>query len=514
MECKICSSGTMIRPEGKNYSTCDVCGASVIHYVPQPHQREFHEDKHVFKAIFGAYGSGKTTTGVIELIRHILSVPDGLSAMLAPTMQMLKETSYSEFMKYMPNTMIVKEFKTKGNEHIIFKNGHKLLLLPSNNADKIRSLNLTAFYLEEASNAKYEVYTELTARTRNKKAIFYEFTPEGKPIRDEKGRQVVKKNKLLGIICSNPDVGWIRTEILHLSNKIYSPKSDGTVYAIDPNANPFLSTHLHSSYQNKYLDPDFQTRIGRGKPDWWVKRYIYGSFEYSEGLVYPMFSDNIVDPFPIPPTWKRMFGVDFGLRDPTVMLGAAIDPDDGVVYIYDEHYKAEEPVSYHAKKMLEMVNKVPHGMINGQIVADPKGQNRSGRDLRSYFNHYSEYGLWFKGGINAIDSGVMKVYTYLALGKLKIMSNCINTIKEGREYKYKETNLTNEKNRGEKPHDANNHAMDSLRYIINELPDDPENVVTDVYSKPSTGPTYNPNKFFPKALQEDDIELEDWYTNF
>lgn len=514
MKCKVCSSGEMVRKEGKNYSVCNVCNAAEIHYVPQPHQAEFHSDNHIFKAIFGAYGSGKTTTATIELIRHALSVRDGLSAMLAPTMQMLKETSYAELMKYLPHTFVEHEIKTKGSEAIILKNGHKILLLPSNSADKIRSLNLSAFYLEEASNAAFDVYTELTARTRNKKAIEYEYDEEGKPVMewdDESQiyRHKVKKNRLLGLICSNPDVGWIRTKILHFSDKVYAKE----VYPVDPNANPFLSTHLHSSYQNKYLDRDFQVRIGRGKPDWWVKRYIYGSFDYAEGLVYPMFSENVVDPFIVPPTWKRMFGVDFGLRDPTVMLAAAIDPEDGIMYIYDEHYQTEKPVSHHAKAMKAMLDKVPHGMINGQVIADPAGQNR-GKDFRSYFTHYSEYGLWFKPAANQIDSGIMKVFTYFSLGKLKIMSNCVNLIREGREYKYKESTLDQDKNRGEKPIDSNNHAMDALRYILSELPDDPSQMVAEVYNQINDS-HYNPELSFPKALQDDNYGFnDDWYKQF
>lgn len=516
MKCKVCSSGELIRKEGKNYSVCSTCNAAEIHYIPQPHQKEFHQDPHTFKAIFGAYGSGKTTTAVMELIKHVLTVKDGLSAMLAPTMQMLKETSYTELMKYLPHTFIEHEIKTKGSEAILLKNGHKILLLPSNSADKIRSLNLSAFYLEEASNAKFDVFTELTARTRNKKAIELAYNEDGSPVMEwddnvQIYRHKVKKSRLLGLICSNPDVGWIRTKILNYSDKVYSP----TKYPRAEDANPFLSTHLHSSYQNVYLDPDFQLRIGRGKPDWWVKRYIYGSFDYAEGLVYPMFTEHIVEPFPIPPDWKRMFGVDFGLRDPTVMLAVAIDPEEGVAYVYDEHYEAEKPVSYHAKIMRKMVDDVPPGMINGQVVADPSGQKRSGRDFRTYFNHYSEYGLWFKPGVNQLDSGIMKVFTYFNLGKLKIMESCVNTIKEGREYKYKETALDQDKNRGEKPHDANNHAMDALRYIINELPDDPENLINEVYHNINDGKYYDPEKSFPKALQDERMGFDDdWYTQF
>lgn len=516
-KCKVCSSGVMKRAEGKNYSICNVCNASEIHYIPQDHQKQFHNDPHTFKAIFGAYGSGKTTTAVIELIRHAMSVKDGLSAMLAPTMQMLKETSYLELMRFLPHTQIQTESRTRGSEYILLKNGHKILLLPSNDADKIRSLNLSAFYLEEASNAKFDVFIELTARTRNKAALEYEYDENGEAVMyyDKAAkiyRQKIKKSRLLGIVCSNPDVGWIRTEILLKSEKVFAD----TIYPQHKDHNPFMSTHLHSSYQNKYLDPDFQTRIGRGKPEWWVKRYIYGSFDYSEGMVYPQIGDAITDPFVIPPNWKRLFSVDFGLRDPTVMLAGAVDPEENILYIYDEHYENEKPVPHHAAAMKRILSTVPPGMIHGQVVADPAGEKRGGTTMRSYFNHYAEYGLWFKPGNNHIEPGIMKVYTYFALGRLKIMSNCVNTIREGRAYKYKESDIDGEKNRGEKPVDANNHAMDALRYMIAELPDDPDHMVSDVYEGNSNA-NFNYRKGFnwPKELQDDNEYMpESWYTDF
>lgn len=499
--CPVCKAGTMKRAYSKQYSICDLCNASYIHYKPLPHQLEFHNDTHTFKAIFGAYGSGKTTTAVNELIHHCLDVPNGRSAMLAPTMQMLRETSYKEFMDYLPHTFIEREVLSKGSEKVVLKNGHEILLLPSDSADKIRSLNLTAFYLEEASNSKFEVFSELTARTRNTHAVQY--------VTNSDGTKIIKKNKLLGIICSNPDSGWIRTEILHKADKVFSNR----FYPRDENYNPFISAHLHSSYQNKYLDPDFQARIGRGKPEWWVQRYLYGSFDYAEGLVYPMGTEHIIDPFIIPPNWKRIFGVDFGLRDPTVMLAAAVDPVEGVVHIVEEHYEAEHPVAYHAKKMLEMMRKVPPGMIRGMPVADPKGQNR-GADFRSYFGHYQEYGIFFKAGNNKIDSGLMKVFTYFSLGKLKIHSNCINLIRELREYKYKPTELDQDKNRGEKPIDANNHTMDAMRYIIQELPDDPDQVVNEVYFTAGEKFTVSRQDHLPWELR-DNVEVDqDWYQDY
>lgn len=496
MKCKLCSTGEYIQPDGKKYGICNICNSAIILYRPLPHQQLYHKDTHTFKAIFGAYGSGKTTTAVMELIKHVLAVPNGMSAMLAPTMQMLQETSYNTLMQYLPHTFIEHEVRTRGKEEIILTNGHKILLLPSNSADKLRSLNLSAFYLEEASNAKYEVFSELTARTRNAAAL------SG------------GKNRLLGIICSNPDVGWVRTEILYKSDEVIA--ADDRVYPRDEDQyNPYMSTHLHSSYQNTFLDPEFQIRISRGKPDWWVARYIHGSFDYAEGMVYPNFSKTIVDPFLIPQHWKRLFSVDFGLRDPTVMLAGAVDPDENTLYIYDEYYKAESPINENAKAMKAMLDQVPPGLIYGQVIADPSGSKRSGATRRSYFNHYAEYGLWFQEGNNNIEAGIAKVYTYLSLNRLKIFSNCINTIKEGRAYKYKDNELDQQKNRGEKPVDANNHAMDALRYMLMELPDDPENLSADVYQGNSAS-NYQYKKEFqwPKALQEDEYNPGDWMLDY
>jgi hypothetical protein len=52
-----------------------------------------------------------------------------------------------------------------------------------------------------------------------------------------------------------------------------------------------------------------------------------------------------------------MGGADWGIRDPTVLLMGAIDPDNGITYIYDEYYRPNLPVPEHARHMLEMVQK-------------------------------------------------------------------------------------------------------------------------------------------------------------
>ena len=293
---------------------------------------------------------------------------------------------------------------------------------------------------------------------------------------------------------------WIRTEFLLKSANIYNAQEP--YYVPDDDKNNDYATHIAPTRLNTYLPPDFFASTARGKPQFWINRYLNGSFSYTEGAVYNDFGEHIVKPFKIPNHWEQMGGADFGIRDATVLLMAAIDPDTGIVYIHDEYYKSGTAIPQNAQAMKEKVEKVPLGKLR-VLVGDPAGKRRGNNDLRSIFDHYAEYGLWFKDGNNRIDAGIAKVQAYFSLGRLKIFSSCSNTIREGLNYKYKPEELDAKKNPDNKPIDKDNHAMDSLRYIINELPDDPSNLIQKSYhSRDWKGKTEDGH--IPFALQTEE----------
>lgn len=450
-------------------------------------------------------GSGKTTSAVAEIIDHVLSTPNGCTLITAPTMRQLETTVMKEFFKHMPEPLIT-EFN-KANKIMTIYNGHQILFYPSDDDTKIRSLNLTAFYIEEASGIDYQIFVELQNRLRNENGIVFKRNTSGEIVLDSQGRPVILESRLMGIVCSNPDVNWIRTNFLLESSVISGHNATG-YYVERPNK--FFSSLIIASSQNKFLPDDFIERNSINKPDWWVQRYLFGSFDYSDGMVYPEFIKCVVEPRDIGRDWKRVASADFGLRDPTVMLMGAIDPLTGILYIYDEHYKEGEAVNFHALRMKQMLDAVPHGYMLYPPVGDPSGKQRSKSDLRSLFDHYREYGIFFQAGDNRIDSGVAKVYNYIRMGKVKIFSSCYNTIREGVSYKYKTPELAAEKNLGEKPIDKDNHAMDCLRYMIQLLPDDPAMVQTQAYG--SWGKYKKSSFAFPDALQEEDtFGKDDWY---
>lgn len=504
--CPNCMMGDIKRRDGTMYGVCPDCGAFELMYEPQDYQMKLHKDPHLIRGIFGGFGSGKTTMAVAEIVDHCLSIPNGCTLITANTIKQLKKTAMKEFFAQMPEELIT-DFNKQENVVTLY-NGHEVLFYPSDDDTKIRSLNLTAFYIEEASGIKYQIFVELQNRLRNPAGLEYKVDHNGKPIMDKDGRPVILKNKLIGIVCSNPDVNWIRTNFLLESETITGYGAEG-YYVEKPNK--FFSSHIIASRQNKFLPADFIERNSVNKPDWWIQRYLFGSFDYSDGMVYPDFIKSVCEPFEIPKDWKRLSAVDFGLRDPTVMLMGAVDPYTGILYFYKEHYEAGQPVNYHAEKMNKLLEEVPRGMLLYQPVADPSGKRRSTSDLKSLYEHYQEYGIFFQPGDNRIDSGISKVYTYFRMNKIKVFSTCSNIIREGVAYKYKVPELAGEKNLGEKPIDKDNHAMDCMRYMIQLLPDDPASLLTQAYG--SWG-EYKKNSFkFPEALREDEEEQADWYYN-
>lgn len=85
-------------------------------------------------------------------------------------------------------------------------------------------------------------------------------------------------------------------------------------------------------------------------------RLADGKWVSAEGLVYEGYDPavHVVDRFPIPDTWPRIWSVDFGYVNPLVCQWWAIDPD-GRAWLYREIYRTQRLVEDHAKDMLAAV---------------------------------------------------------------------------------------------------------------------------------------------------------------
>ena len=261
---------------------------------------------------------------------------------------------------------------------------------------------------------------------------------------------------------------WIRDEFLLRSDKIFSSKSvDTTSYDQLKTKKPEKAYHsfLSASVDNTYLPKTFISDTCVGKSDKWVRKYIYCYLEIKEGTVYPEFKDCLVDPFPVPKDWLRVYGFDKGWSDATCLVCGAIDPYKGICYVYDEYYEVQKPVTYHGRRVRE---KIDGTKMYKPIQADPSVRNRSDRDGVSYQDYFHQVsGVWLAEGNNNIQDGIDRTRDFMYMGKLKFFTSCVNLKEEAGNYVWKKDKdgLSQDI-----PVDRNNHLMDALRYMCMGLP--------------------------------------------
>lgn len=469
-KCHITELTTPISEMYKNQPTfkaCRGCGNIHLTYEPLEHQQQFHETPQTLNedgtiktqiiGVFGGYGSAKSRATLQEIFLRALNNAGGTGLLTAPTLLQLKRTTIKTFLNEIVPPPLIRSYN-KSEGELQLENGFTFYLIPSDDEEKLRSLNAGLVHIEEASGISRSIYDQILTRMRDQQT----------------------KDKLI-LVCSNPDLGWIR-EVFYENIKRENPK-----HPEHAKYNPNIKTYIWKSTQNPHLPKDFVDNISKGKPDWWVKRYVDGSFEHAEGMVYPNIANSIIKSQNVSDKWERAVALDHGLRNPTACLVAAIDEQKGEVHIFREYYEPNRLVPEHAKHIKQMLEdqKVTAGNTRFMVI-DPSAKNKTdpinGKSVQSL---YQEYGLYFQPANNNIEAGILKVNSYIERGKLKIHDNCPNLIRELQNYKFPELTTDGaDKNLKENPIKANDHAADALRYLLMRLPDDPENLKNNSYNTP------------------------------
>ncbi len=172
-----------------------------------------------------------------------------------------------------------------------------------------------------------------------------------------------------------------------------------------------------------------------------------------EGLVYPVDPKNIiVDDFPIPKHFKRLYGMDVGWNS-TAAIWGAWDVENDVIYLYSEHKQGQAEPAIHAKAIKA------RGSIKGQI--DPASRGRSQVDGEQLYRMYREEGLKIYPANNAVEAGIFNIWERFTSGRLKIFRSLTQTLRELSLYHRKEDGQIAK---------TNDHLMDAMRYLLNANP--------------------------------------------
>lgn len=426
---------------------------------PLPKQQEFLDNaldstKSKYIAYVGGIGSGKSLIGCITTLSWAVLYP-GDYLICRQFMPELKDTTYSTFKQICPPELIVEDRIADMKMVIKASNGKTstVFFRQLEEPEKLRSLNLSGFYIDEANQVSEEAFMLLQGRLR------------GSGIRK-------------GIMTTNPKGhDWIYRWFLqkdHLNDEA-------------------IKTQYHlikaPSTENHHLPDGYLQSIMASWDTARIQREIDGSFDAFEGQVYSDFRRDVhvVRPFRIPGNWERHIRIDHGFRNPAAVLFFAVSPD-GDCYVYKEIYVRE----YLIKEIIKgnkreskqgLVDFIKGSASFKSAKIDPSTKARRGGTGESDYDEYRRHWpaeLPILGmAKNDVQLGIDRVKSYLKVNpknnrpSLYFFDTCTNLLEEVTTYRYPDLrpNQQGIKAENEKPIKVNDHALDALRYMIVDLPD-------------------------------------------
>lgn len=241
------------------------------------------------------------------------------------------------------------------------------------------------------------------------------------------------------MLTFTPLMGMSETVMAFLPNGQIQEAASGSKYVVTATWDdvPHLSQAVKDELWNSI--PPFQ-RDARSK----------GVPQLGSGAIYPVpESDFVVDDFPIPDHWPRVYGMDVGWNRTAVAFGA-FDRDTDTLYLYSEHYRGQAEPSVHAEAIKARGKWIPG-------VIDPASRGRAQRDGNQLIEDYKNHGLDLEVAFNGVESGIYEVWQRLSTGRIKVFKSMSNFLYEFRLYR------RDEKGRIVK---QNDHLMDATRYLV------------------------------------------------
>lgn len=425
-------------------------------YEPLEKQSIFHSSLKKFRVYAGGMGCAKTKCGVAETLKQAMAFPKNFILVGRATYPELRDSTRREFLEMevvvdgkdyaLVNSPLVRSWN-KAENNLILVNGTEIAFRALEDSfDKIKSMNLGGFWVDELTEIPREMWLALVGRLRRKGVWHF------------------------GLGTTNPEGhDWVWKEFIASSEKTREWPNK-TFVAEGPETLIVTAT----SHENPYLPEGYVQSMAAMYPEEWVDRYINGSFDTFGGLIYHEFQDKepfVVKPFEIPDEWYKFIALDHGYRNPTAILWFAVDPK-GVAYVYDEYYERQMLVSD-----LAVVIKTKNKRQNVKAyLIDPSCKIHRGTEGGlSVVEEFSKYGVYFDPANNDIRAGINRVKERMKDGKgLKIFSSCKNLRTELQMYKWKDLKQGAIQDAPEKPVKKDDHLSDALRYGVAYMYDTPQ----------------------------------------
>lgn len=215
---------------------------------------------------------------------------------------------------------------------------------------------------------------------------------------------------------------------------------------------------------------------------------------FAGGLVYPDFqpASHIIPYFDPPAEWVSYRVIDPGLDNPLACILVCLDPNTECLIQYGEHYQAGwSEIDRHAQRIKAMTGKhrVQYTLIDSSAFAKTlAGGGTSVADL------FAQHGIAVSPARRVAHKrelipAVAELMRVDDRGepRMKVMDNCVHTIAELREYRWKPS-PHEDRNNPDEPVDFNDHACDCWGYLAAAV--DPRRAASSVRGLDPLAPWY------------------------
>jgi len=417
-----------------------------------PHQKAFLARPERNAAFVGGMGSGKSFVLCLLAIANATRDPNGFSliarlnypALINSTMKIFLELVPEHYGTFQPTARV---FRFRNGHEIVF---HHLDISDPKVAGPIKSMNLSAAFIDEATEISQDIYLLVDGRVRRKTASL----------------NMVR-------LASNPaghDYVW----------RMY----------FDPNRKPAYQHYFGincTMMDNTHLSADYIENARSSWPEDWQQRYVYGTFADFSDLIYKESAESshvwdsrkqhevfggLGDP---PADWPVIIGIDIGSdteHDPWAIVLIAVAPD-GRLYQFDEIYGNGLLIANIADQLFAKL-----GERARPDVAYDYAQRQCAMEL-------AECGIVGQPAIKEVDPGIFKTAQYIHIDprlthpfavqvgspRYFVSSRCVHTIDEMTSYKWAKDRSGNATG---KPAHEHSHSPSAVRYAIHTFRPLPE----------------------------------------
>jgi hypothetical protein len=293
-------------------------------YIPTSKQKEFHVNNRRYKLFGGAVGPGKSAALCNDVISFCLQYRCDFFFGRS-TYSDFSMTTEKELDKWLPEGCVSSWNKNKHEIYFndisgynIRKNGSRLILSGCNEYEKLKSLTLGGFAIDELSGVTEDAFYMLCSRLREPSMI-----PED----------------YVGLCATNPCQGWVKLFFVDMPERREECKlepdplnksedehcADCKFGGCKSGKNVAFIPALASD--NPHLPDGYVANLRAIYPKEWVEMLLKGDWNVMEGQVFVEFNDNhIVKAQEIPFGWTKYMCIDPHARTPTHVLWIAVDP--------------------------------------------------------------------------------------------------------------------------------------------------------------------------------------------